>query len=202
MEAVHLPVQRPVRALRPLRALDLDADVGLDRARRRGVRRPDRVQADGGRRPASLRGLDRRGVRGRIRARDPGLLPLRDERAVGPDAGDLLPGRDRLLPQPPPRVGVVARGDRLARPPGGMAVRRPVRDLAVDQGAEDALADRGRRAAERVSVVRRADDHQRPARTSPASSRSSHRANARPARSPAPGTASRRSTTCRSRSRR
>ena len=78
--------------------------------------------------------------------------------------------------QPPLRVGVVARRAGRARPAGGVAVRRPVRDLVWSQDPEAALdAVRGR-AGQRVPVVRRPDDHQRPARTSPASSRSSHRA--------------------------
>ena len=121
-------------------------------------------QADGADGAASLRGLDRPAVfGGRLRARDRGLLPLRAERPVGLDARDRLPGRDRLLPEPPPPLGVVARRARLAGPPRGVAVRRPVR--------RSGCSSRSRRCAgcsssaccrQRLPVVRRADDHQRP----------------------------------------
>ncbi len=124
------------------------------------VRGPDRLPADGpGRWPTDSprwAPIVAAVFAGAFGARHPGVLPLPALRPVGSDAGHRLPGRDRLLSVRSSALGLVAGCVGRTGPARGVAVRRPVRDVVVVQGALYALDAGRRRARQRLFVVRRA----------------------------------------------
>src|SRR5579875_1072456 len=149
MEAVALPVHRPLRRLRARRAVAVDGDRGGGVAQRAGVRLADRLPADRRRAAATLRrlrgGADRRPDRARPagRRRPPDLPALRAERRIGHDDRRTVPGGDRSPPGRPPPVGVLAVVAGGARTPRGVAAAGGGGSVAVARAAGGARLDPG-----------------------------------------------------------